>query len=237
MIFTYLLLLKFDKHHDSMSRMAWFAFFPMLFVGLPLSSTQKTHVEQLFERFWSSAGVELKLRRQIYVELVSQSKIAEGQLKFSQGLFRLSLASPSQSELVYDGKTLWQAQEIDPELGGGWQVTKTQNTQALKGSGFMKLLFGDKNVFANLHLAAKEKKSPDVMAFSYTPKDAAEFGSIKKFTIEMNVPKMTLTKLSYTDENENQVTYDFLTFKKMRQVSKTDFVYRPPADAKITEIK
>jgi outer membrane lipoprotein-sorting protein len=147
----------------------------------------------------------------------------------------MTLQKPSPSELVFDGQTIWHAQELGADLGGGWQVAKAKDAKSLQSNGFLRLLFGDKNVFQELKLISREERSPEILAFKFEPLPGKDFASINRFVIEMNRPRMTLTKIDYTDENGNRIVYDFLSFRRRADLTKSDFSFKPPAGARVTE--
>jgi outer membrane lipoprotein-sorting protein len=161
-----------------------------------------------------------------------KEKVSEGTLKIKKDKLRLEITKPEKSLMVVDGQYIWVEQST--EFGGKRivNVTKYPLTEEAKSSAILSILFAEGselNAFQLLNATGKAEKR----TYIYQPKSAeSDYTELK---IVLQESEGRILSLSYTDDTDNLVTYDFGVTKFKANVPDKDFKYSPPKGAEVVD--
>lgn len=191
----------------------------------------QAEIDKALAPLQTKSGVELSLKRKSVNSLLAREKNGEGKLFYRKGKLRLEMQSPDESLLVLDGKTVWLETKLDKEMGGKTIVSKTSTRSLKKSSTLLTALLENGRLAKEFKLSKRKEENGEVK-LDFLPK-VADKSEIQ--TLSLWIDGAGLRKVLYTDDKENEVTFEF--GEPMPLDSKSDqlFVYKPPKGAEVTE--
>ncbi|NQZ00832.1 MAG: outer membrane lipoprotein carrier protein LolA [Bdellovibrionales bacterium] len=190
-------------------------------------------VRDLLQKYKKKGPIKIKLRKLLKSELLATEKVSEGLLKIKKDKLRLEISKPDKSLMVVDGKHIWIEQSaLSFEGEASVNVTKFPLTEDAKASAILSILFAEGSELKAFQLlkVSGEKES---RTYAYQPKSSdSEYSDLK---IVIQEEEGRILSLSYTDDSENLVTYDFGVTKFKAKVPDKDFNYVPPKGAEVVD--
>ena len=195
-------------------------------------------LEKTLDRYRHARSVTSGLVKVVNLSLLDQKQTSYGKLYFSKNRLRIEFTKPESLLLVMDGQNIWTERKLSKELGGQVQVVQIAVDDHRKNfQGPLPLLLGDKKALEDFTLKEKtpKKAKEPQRIFQLRPRDQKKYPDIVK--IEVIIEGKKLRKLSYWDELDNKTSYEFRRTKFNKKVSKNQFLYSPPKNAKVTKFK
>lgn len=194
--------------------------------GEEIQLSADKQLTQKLKTYRQTVGKKSRLKKSFYQAFKGTTDESEGQIFLFQKRLKIEIQKPkeSQSLLVVNWKSLW----LETPMGDGFPVAVTRlPLQNLKRTeGIWSVLIGEGSFSSSFLVTKKEN------AFELVPRDKGNY-DLSKVKIEFKGE--VLTHLSYWDQLENRVSYDFLKWESTR-LSLKDFVYIPPKGASVTEL-
>ena len=175
----------------------------------------------------------MRVKKEVKLSLLEDTKESEGILYFSKGLMRLEVRKPEKSIIVLNDKAVWLETRVDGFDGMTIHVTKILSKDLKKRSKApLVLLLTETEAWDNFKIT-KTRSSDKSRTMTLKPKKEGEYPELSKVRISVNTETNELWYISYEDEIENEVTYKFQRPDFDADVSKSKFDYKPPKGAKV----
>jgi outer membrane lipoprotein carrier protein len=189
-------------------------------------------IQKVIESYNLSEGVSAKVRKTIKLSLLDDTKISTGKMFFEKGKVRLEINEPEKSIMVVGSGVIWLETEIEGFDGVKKHVTKIQSRDlGRQMRAPLAALFGRKKAWEEFKVDSK-KNEGDITYFVLSPKNAKGV-EIKSMLVGVDEKKNIIRKVSYKDEIENEVIYEFENVKLNEKVSESKFDYQPPKGAEV----
>lgn len=197
----------------------------------PATKTQK-FLDQSTAIFRGGNSVtQLEVEKTTVFELLDKTTKSKGDIFLGKGKFRWNVLSPEKSQIVYDGKILWTAQE---DLGGGkTQVTKSRVDGKAKDQILVKLLAGDGKFSSKFKIEQVETKG-ELKVFHL--KALKEDPAIKTFSLSVDKSGKKLRAISYVDEVGNRTEIEILNHKTIKKPDAKLFKFEIPKNSEVNEL-
>ncbi len=191
-----------------------------------IAASPAAEVDAVLSKYRKAKSLQAKVTKTVVQELVGSETKSDGDFYFSKGKLRLEFGEPENSKLVYDGKTVWLESRLDDKTV---QVMKLRSNELKKSDSLLAALFERKDILKNFKLL-ETKESEGVKTYKFEPND-------KKKTevqfLELALKNKELQRISYKDQVENQVSFDFQNLSK-GSVAPSKFTYKVPKGANVT---
>lgn len=191
--------------------------------------------DQLTEKlkpYRTTSGLKSEVKKEFYQEYKGSSDESEGEISLFKGRLKIRITKPqeSQSLLVVNHKSLW----LETPMGEGFPVavTKLPLENIKKSEGVWSVLIGKGAISKSFNVTSESGSNGKNVKYELVPKGKANY-ELTRAVLEFKGDE--LAKLSYWDQMENRVSYEFKDWKKAK-MSVNDFIYIPPKDASVTEL-
>lgn len=191
--------------------------------------------DQLTEKlkpYRTTSGLKSAVTKEFYQEYKGSSEESEGEISLFQGRLKIQITKPqeSQSLLVVNHKSLW----LETPMGEGFpvSVTRLPLENIKKSEGVWSVLIGKGAISKSFDVTSDTENKGKIVKYELTPKGKANY-ELTRAALEFEGNR--LSKLSYWDQMDNRVTYEFKNWKDAKMTVK-DFVYAPPKNASVTEL-
>lgn len=186
-------------------------------------------VDAVLAKYREAAAIEAKVKKTVVNEVMGMDNKSSGEFYFSKGKLRMDITEPEKTVLVYDGKFVWMEQEIED---GKKLVTKLRTNELKRSKSVLTALFEKKDVLRNFkHL--KSSKDGESQTHLFEPKSSKDEQEVRE--LEVTLKKKEIERISYKDQLENKVTFDFSEVRR-GEVPAKKFTYKVPKGAEVTEI-
>lgn len=210
-----------------------FALVVLTFVCFGLNAkdlSASAQLTNLLSTYRQSTGIKAKLEKSFYQEYSDKTEKSSGEIFLLKGRLKIKISNPeeSQSLLVVNSKAIW----LETPFGEGFPsaVTKLPLRNFKRSEGVWNLIVGESSITQAFKVKKIDK--PNSTEFELTPKNDGSY-ELSKAHLEFSGDK--LSKLSYWDQMDNRVSYNFSEWKK-NQFSMNEFEYSPPKGATVTEL-
>ncbi len=217
-----------------MKKIFIFLFLALNFAGGPDELEEARNALEGIKMIYSeSAFIEMSLQKKLFISTLGKTKKYGGKLYMAGGnQFRLEIEEPEKSLMVMNNK---KAFVVDYPLEGfddKLRVSIFEGPNIKKSQELFRLLMGDGDIYKLFHLksAKRDEKKWDFV-FSSKSKDF----DLTQVMVTVDLSQDRISSLSYFDQLENKVTYDFSKIKFSQKVNKKLFKYESPKDAEITK--
>lgn len=186
-------------------------------------------VESVMSKYRKAPAVTARVKKTVVQEMTGVDNKSTGNFYYSKGKVRMDFTEPEKTTVVYDGKYVWMESQLDEKKV---QVTKLRTNEMKKSKSVVTALFDQKDVLKAFKLT-KSGKEDGAKVYTFVPKDKKSGGEIT--TLEIALKDKDITRISYTDEVENKVSFIFSDLTRGK-VDANKFSYKPPKNAEVTEI-
>lgn len=204
---------------------------PRAFAKKPVAAAALSakDVDGVLSKYRQAPAIQAKVKKTVVQETMGTENSSTGDFYFSKGKLRLDFTSPEKTSLVYDGKYVWLESRLDDK---NIQVTKMRTNELRRSKSVLTALFEKKDILRNFKLL----KTADVDGaknYFFEPKKKKAEDEIQQLQIVLK--NKELERISYKDQLENTVSFDFSQVTKGK-VPATTFSYKVPKNAQVTEI-
>jgi len=190
-------------------------------------------IQESIGQYNKVAGVSMAVKKTVKLALLDETKTSEGNLYFSKGQLRLELAKPEDSLVVLTAKEIWVESSIEGLNGPEKHVMKIVSKDLKKRTKApLALLLTDQKAWGQFKVLSS-KKVEQKMILNLKPKDPQKFPELTQVSIELKPEEKEILKLSYQDEIENEVSFEFTDLDFSADVSTHKFKYTPPKNAEV----
>lgn len=193
------------------------------------TSLSAKDVDTVLAKYRKAQAIQAKVKKTVVQETMGTENTSTGDFYFSKGKLRLDFTEPEKTSLVYDGKFVWLESRLDDQ---NIQVTKMRTNELKKSKSVLTALFEKKDILRNFKLV-KSATTDGAKNFFFEPKKKKADDEIQMLQIVLK--NKELERISYKDQLENTVSFDFTELKKGK-VPATKFSYKIPKNAQVTEI-
>lgn len=184
-------------------------------------------VEAVLASYRKASAIKAKVKKTVIQETMGTEVKSEGEFFFSKGKLRLDFTEPEKTTLVYDGKYVWFESRLDDQ---NVQVTKMKTNDLKRSRSVLTALFEKKDILRGFKLL-KSEGDQERKTYTFEPKAKKDQDEVK--TLEIVIAKKNLEKISYKDNIENTVVFEFVDLTRGK-VPAAKFSYKPPKKAEVT---
>lgn len=210
----------------------FFLFLPALSMAGGGEGSVADQLAKQLEPYRSTSGLKSEVKKTFYQQYKDAADDSEGEISLFKGRLKIRINEPQESKslLVVNHKSLW----LETPMGEGFptSVTKLPLANIKKSEGVWSVLIGKGAISKSFDVKLSDEKNGKKVTYELIPKGKANY-ELTKVVLEFKNDE--LVKLSYWDQLENRVSYEFEDWKKA-EMSVKDFVYIPPKDASVTEL-
>ena len=171
------------------------------------------------------AGTEAQFTQRFTPKGFKSSQVDSGKVVFGTlPMMRWSYTKPEQKVFVFDGNRSWFY------LPAEKQVTVT-SIDDQRRSELPFLIIGDPSA-RDRHFIVRETTHGATVTTTLQPRDAAAM--IRNVTISIDAATHSIVRVSYSDRDGNETTFDFSGFTR-RTVSPDLFHFTPPPDVEVVQ--
>ncbi len=199
------------------------------------SSTGVKRVQKIFEKYWSSKSVFMKVKKKSIMGFLQKTAEHEGRLLFSKGLLRIDFAKPEEITFIFGTKKIILVKKIKQGLEEKTLVTYMNKKRVSSHSSLMSLLFGEKKVWSKLKLTAEVSKK-NLMSLHFTPVDEKSMPGVIKLAIVFDTNTEQIKAIKQWDSTENEIQFMFSSILFDVPVPKNAFRYIPPKNAEVSHL-
>ncbi|HMN69767.1 MAG TPA: outer membrane lipoprotein carrier protein LolA, partial [Bdellovibrionales bacterium] len=185
-------------------------------------------VDAVLASYREAQGVSSPVIKTVKQEIMGTETTSDGKFFFSKGKLRLEFKEPEKSLLVFDGKYVWLETYLDEKTV---QVAKMRSNDLKRSKSVLTAVFDKKNVlrdFKNVKTSEKDGRG----TYAFEPKNKKTENEV--MFLEVALKGKELEKLTYKDNLENQVSFEFKKITR-GEVAPEKFSYKPPKKAEVTE--
>lgn len=193
-------------------------------------TSPSNRLQDLLSPYKNSKGLQSAIVKEFYTSFSDKTETSKGTVSLYKGRMKIRIESPKESKslLVLNSKGLWLETPFDE--GFPPAVTKLPSKSFTKSEGVWGVVVSDLLPMT----AFKIKREIDGEVQKYLLKPAGkESYELSKALISFKSNK--LWKLSYWDQMDNRVTYEFLKWSEKKFLM-DEFEYKPPKGATVTEL-
>lgn len=175
-----------------------------------------------------ASAVQMLFTKRTKSPYLLKEKTSEGKLIFSKGKMKLTQNSPLREQLILNGKVLWHVQFPEDGKNQKMQVTRFDlKTPNRSTNVLLAFLFEDESIWSKLNVKSLEEVGGRVKHI-LIPKRKEDFPDIAEIRVSIDKTSLALVGISYTDELENLIEFEFKETKLGVSTKKMDFEYKPP---------
>jgi outer membrane lipoprotein carrier protein len=194
--------------------------------------------ESVAQRYRAVPLAEMDVTKTVKSDF-SGEKVLSGKMFLGRGLFRMDIASPEKSTIVFDGKNLWSEQAPSADFGGPVQVTKMKvgkksDTQLLVTKVFEKGVLQKLFKIESEKTVEDEKYKKNITLIKARPQTKEL--NITLLILGIDPDKKEVTEIGYVDDIGNQTIMKFSNVKLSSTADKSIFKYQPPKGAQVTNL-
>jgi len=187
-------------------------------------------VDAVLTKYREAEAFTATVKKTVAQEVIGTETTGVGRFFFSKGKLRLEMGEPENTTLVYDGKTVWMETRLDEKT---IEVTKVKSKELKKNDSLLATLFERKNILQSFTMD-KTRESGGTRIYTFRPKNIKNT-EVRLLEISLSGKGQELAAISYRDDRENQVSFEFNEVVR-EPVPSEKFNYKPPKGANVTEI-
>ncbi len=195
-------------------------------------NNQKVNLSEVLKKYRTTALVKMNVVKRVKSELLDKETLYKGQVYLAQGKFRWDNDTPEKTQIIFDGKTVWNIQHPPPELPGPLQIAKAKVDKSTKKQILISTLLSENGINENFKIIKTTQENNDT-TYDLEPK-GKDLGvtSLKLKTDRQR----TISELSYKDDVGNQTIIQFSNSEFLKKSQSKLFEYAPPKGAQVTNL-
>lgn len=208
----------------------------LMIPSLLLAASEKyPALRRTLSKYRDTALIEMNVEKTVKSELMGKETKHQGKIYFGGILFRWENKTPTETLLLFDGKTLWNVQYPDPDFPGPVQITKSKIDTKNRSQLILLDLLSNAAFLENFNVVLSiDPKDKNKATYLAEPKNQSL--NIKDLRLSLAIQEKVLTGVSYKDDVDNLTTLNFSDVKFKNQSDAKLFRYKAPKDAKVTEL-
>ena len=188
-------------------------------------------LQNLLGKIHKAPLVQFDVEKKTKSELLGKETTSPGTIYVSPGKFRWDTQGSENSQIIYDGKTIWTVQEPPKGFKAPPQITRMKLDKKSEGQIFLNSLF-HKNFDKEFEVKSKEKVK-NLWKFTLIPIH-------KSLGVEELVLKVDdnseLKEISYVDEIQNKIVIEINKTILSKKGNTNLFRYQPPKGAQVNNL-
>jgi outer membrane lipoprotein-sorting protein len=199
-----------------------------------VKSKSRPVAQEILSKYQSASGIKSKIKRTIYSALLEEKKSNEGYLLLSHGKMKLTLGEPDPSLIVMSKDIIWISSPKPKEFGGNFQVMKILASKISKqDKSPIAFLLGQTSALDRFILK-KEIAHDDTVEIDLVPKKDFINSEVVAMKLVLNLKLKLINKIIFSDDLENETTYEFEDTEIDKKIADAEFNYTPPKGAEVT---
>jgi outer membrane lipoprotein carrier protein len=190
-------------------------------------------LKDVSRKYRNSKLVKIQTDKKVTSELLGKTTNYDGVIYLSQGKFRWENETPEQSLLLFDGDNIWNVQYPPKDLGGPVQVAKAKLNKNTKSQILISTLIGKESIDKNFEVIS-ENTADGVLTTELKPLSSDL--RVKQLTLEVDVKKKEIRKISYKDDVDNLTVIELKNTEFQKKENKDLFKFKIPKDAQVTNL-
>lgn len=194
-------------------------------------AASKNTLADVAAKYRKSNLVTIQLVKTVKSTLLGKETKYKGTVYLATNKFRLNIDEPDKSQIIFDGKTIWNVQFPPKELPGPVQVAKSKLDKNSKKQILLSTLIAKDGIKENFKIT-KEEKLDEGMKFSLVPLK----GELNIKSLDVTVKNNKISSINYADDVGNTTTFVFEKTEFSSKPSSQLFKYKVPKDAQVTNL-
>lgn len=196
-----------------------------------ITDSELLKVEQNYQR---AKSLKINLTKSVTLMALGRKELSEGELLVLKPKnFRLNFLKPEKNSVISNGKTFW---VVEPPFmdGGALRImvsNKLSNLQSLA----LRTFLTSEDRFSK-HFDVTETKSLPGQAKEWTLVPSIKQDGFTKVRLQVDLKSSEIRALTYWDELENEVKFDFIKVELNAKIDKKQFDYVVPKGADVTDL-
>lgn len=207
--------------------------FTLIFVvfGALSAMAAGSPLDEIVAKYRTSKLVTMDVIKTVKSKVLSKETKFVGKIYLSQSKFRWDTETPDKTQIIFDGKTIWNVQHPSPELPGPLQVAKSKIDKNTKKQILLATLLGTTDVKKNFKILKTDTKK-DERVYFLEPKGSDL--QIKDLVIAINGKK--INSISFKDDIGNQTDMTFSNVEFGKKEKSKLFQFSPPKEAQVINL-
>lgn len=185
-------------------------------------------LDEVVSKYRNSKIVSMDVVKTVKSKVLSKETKFVGKIYLSKTKFRWDTETPEKTQIIFDGKTVWNVQHPAVELPGPIQVVKSKVDKNTKKQILLVTLLGTSEVKKNFKVLKTEVQK-DEKIFFLEPKDS----ELQVKDLVIHIANKRISAVSYKDDIGNQTAMDFKNIEFGKKQKSKLFNYTPPKDAQV----
>lgn len=185
-------------------------------------------LDEVVNKYRNSKLVSMDVVKTVKSKVLSKETKFVGRIYLSQAKFRWDTDTPEKTQIIFDGKTIWNIQHPNIELPGPLQVAKSKVDNNSKKQILLATLLGSGGVKKNFKVLKTENQKDEKIYF-LDPK--GEDLQVKDLVI--HISNKRISNLSYKDDIGNLTEMAFKNIEFGKKEKPKLFNYSPPKNAQV----
>lgn len=199
-----------------------------LFLSAKNVLAASSSLDDVVSRYRNSKLVSMDVIKTVKSKVLSKETKFVGKIYLSQSKFRWDTETPEKTQIIFDGKIIWNVQHPSVELPGPVQVAKSKVDKNTKKQILLATLLGTSEVKKNFTVLKTETQKEEKVYFLETK---ASDLPVKDLTIRLNGKK--INSISFKDDIGNQTEMSFKNVEFSKKQNAKLFNYTPPKEAQV----
>ncbi len=200
----------------------------VLLVSSSLVAATSSNLDDAVNKYRNAKLVSMDVVKTVKSKVLSKETKFVGKIYLSQSKFRWDTEKPEKTQIIFDGKTIWNVQHPNVELPGPIQVAKSKVDNNSKKQILLATLLGTGGIKKNFKVL-KTEMVKDEKIYTLEPKGTDL--QVKDLVIKVSGKK--INSLTYKDDIGNQTEMVFTKIEFGRKEKSKLFQYTPPKEAQV----
>lgn len=203
----------------------------VLLTSTQLFAATTVTLDDAVAKYRNAKLVSMDVVKTVKSKVLSKETKFIGKIYLSQAKFRWDTEKPEKTQLIFDGKTIWNIQHPNVELPGPIQVAKSKVDNNSKKQILLATLLGTGGIKKNFKVL-KAEIVKDEKVYSLEPK--GDDLQVKDLVIKIQNKK--INSVAYKDDIGNQTEMVFKNIEFGKKEKAKLFQYTPPKEAQVISL-
>jgi outer membrane lipoprotein carrier protein len=185
-------------------------------------------LDEVVSKYRTSKLVSMDVVKTVKSKVLSKETKFVGKIYLSQSKFRWDTDTPEKTQIIFDGKTIWNVQHPSAELPGPIQVAKSKVDKNTKKQILLATLLGTSEVKKNFKVLKTEVQKDEKLYF-LEPKGS----DLQVKDLVIHIANKKISGISFKDDIGNQTDMNFKNVEFSKKEKSKLFNYAPPKDAQV----
>lgn len=206
-------------------------FLPLLAFSAGKKKSEKDYLKLSAAKYSKAPMVVMQMEQSSLIPELNKKNVTKSKVYLSAGLLRIENTEPNKDLVIYDGKQIWMVQD-NSDFGDKLSVIKVKIDKKNKAQVFITQLLTITALKNQVKILQKNKSNGSVVLdLEPLEKDL----QIKDLKIQIQEEKYFVEKLSYKDDQSNEVNIYFSNFDFQKKKNSSLFQYKVPQGVQVME--